>query len=591
MIWRWTRWRRARCCWRRVSSSGRNLDDLVRRTEGWPVGLYLAALAVNAGGSPTDGVTLTGEDRFIGDYLRSEILDRVSPAEVTFLTRTSILDRMCGPLCDAVVGVKDRAHSSSGWSAATCWWSRSTDAVSGTGTTTCSAICCSRSCASVIRMVSELHLRAAAWYEANGMPEIALDHAQAAGDADRVARLVLQLCQPGMGEWTDRHRPALDGVVRGQRTHRALPGDRRPRGVDVRLAGRPADTERWADAAETTPAPGCSPTGARSRACWPTCGQLCAVAGSEAMRMDAQVAWADSARPVRFDRRCSRSRASPICSRATPTERTRSSPVPSTATRARCRPFVPVVLADRGSVAIERTIGSRPRRSLDQALTIIDGGQFDDYWTSALVYAWAAQVWCTGVIRRRHDSSSPEPLGSARCSPTASPWSRSRRCWRWPGPTSGSPIQAAPGPSSGRPTTSSSNGPPWATCRQQADELGPRSKRSKPKRWALLADDRRAAPAAAPADPSVVPGDRGAAVRLPAHGQDPGDLHLPQARRLLAQRDDRPHARPRFARPRLTGRQKAQPPAGLRAALRTIQGGFCDLKFLRRSCYPNICSI
>ena len=49
-----------------------DLHELVRRTEGWPVGLYLAALAVRAGGShPAAGVTFTGDDRFMGDYLRA----------------------------------------------------------------------------------------------------------------------------------------------------------------------------------------------------------------------------------------------------------------------------------------------------------------------------------------------------------------------------------------------------------------------------------------------------------------------------------------------------------------------------------------
>ncbi len=81
-----------------------DVRELVGRTEGWPVGLYLAALASMAGGSPAEAVTFTGDDRFMGDYLRSEFLDRVSDDEVSFLTRVSILDRMCGPLCDAVVG-------------------------------------------------------------------------------------------------------------------------------------------------------------------------------------------------------------------------------------------------------------------------------------------------------------------------------------------------------------------------------------------------------------------------------------------------------------------------------------------------------
>ena len=88
-----------------VNADAHDVGDLIRRTEGWPAGLYLAVLAMRAGSSQADaGFSVTGDDRFVGDYLRSEILDRVSHAEVAFLTRTSILDRMCGGLCDAVVG-------------------------------------------------------------------------------------------------------------------------------------------------------------------------------------------------------------------------------------------------------------------------------------------------------------------------------------------------------------------------------------------------------------------------------------------------------------------------------------------------------
>ena len=88
-----------------VDVGAQDVDALVQRTEGWPAGLYLAALAMRAGSTRADaGFSITGDDRFVGDYLRSELLDRVSRAEATFLTRTSILDRMCGGLCDAVVG-------------------------------------------------------------------------------------------------------------------------------------------------------------------------------------------------------------------------------------------------------------------------------------------------------------------------------------------------------------------------------------------------------------------------------------------------------------------------------------------------------
>jgi ATP/maltotriose-dependent transcriptional regulator MalT len=79
------------------------IHELVQRTEGWPAGLYIAALAIKAGTRQSEvGFTFTGRDRFMGGYLRSELLDRVSGAEVSLLTRTSVLDRMCGPLDAAV---------------------------------------------------------------------------------------------------------------------------------------------------------------------------------------------------------------------------------------------------------------------------------------------------------------------------------------------------------------------------------------------------------------------------------------------------------------------------------------------------------
>ena len=94
---------RRRCA---PSGAGVNADahdgDLIRRTEGWPAGLTSRCWRC-APAACRRRASVTGDDRFVGDYLRSEILDRVSHAEVAF-TRTSILDRMCGGLCDAVVG-------------------------------------------------------------------------------------------------------------------------------------------------------------------------------------------------------------------------------------------------------------------------------------------------------------------------------------------------------------------------------------------------------------------------------------------------------------------------------------------------------
>ena len=60
-------------------------DELVQRTEGWPAGLYLAALAMKDGIS-AEGFTFTGDDRLMRDYLRSELLTRVSSSQACNLT-------------------------------------------------------------------------------------------------------------------------------------------------------------------------------------------------------------------------------------------------------------------------------------------------------------------------------------------------------------------------------------------------------------------------------------------------------------------------------------------------------------------------
>ena len=231
-----------------------DVEELVRRTEGWPVGLYLAALAVKAGGSHEDvGVTFSGDDRFMSDYLRSEFLDRVSRSDVTFLTRTSILDRMSGPLCDATRNA-----------------TRSSAVLERLESRNLLVVPLDRNrewyryhhlfrelLSSELRrrepeMVSVLHRRAAEWCEANGMPESAIDHAQTAGEADMVARLVLQLANP---VWASGRS---DTVLRWMEWFEAnhlieqYPAIAVHGALMFALTGRPADMERWAAAAEAT---------------------------------------------------------------------------------------------------------------------------------------------------------------------------------------------------------------------------------------------------------------------------------------------------------------------------------------------------
>ena len=238
-----------------------DIHELLQRTEGWPAGLYIAALAIKSGTRHTDvGFTFTGDDVFMGDYLRSELLDRVSAAEASFLTQASVLDRMCGSLCDAVLDRKgservleelerrnllvvplDRHRE----------WYRYHHLLRDL-------------LQSELRrrdpdLVQDLHFRAAAWYEANAMPEAAIEHAQAAGDYDRVARLLLELAQP---VWAGGR---VQTVLHWMESLRDVTAAEHYGAIAVHgslifaLLGQPSEAERWAAAAERASAGGDPP--------------------------------------------------------------------------------------------------------------------------------------------------------------------------------------------------------------------------------------------------------------------------------------------------------------------------------------------
>jgi LuxR family transcriptional regulator, maltose regulon positive regulatory protein len=111
---------------------------LEARTEGWPTGLHMAAVSL-AGRKDAEIFiqSFTGSHGLVMDYLLEEVLRR-QPADVqAFLMRTSVLDRMCPELCDAVMQEKLGVESLR-------YWTRS---AVGTGTTISSVLCCNNVCA------------------------------------------------------------------------------------------------------------------------------------------------------------------------------------------------------------------------------------------------------------------------------------------------------------------------------------------------------------------------------------------------------------------------------------------------------------
>jgi LuxR family transcriptional regulator, maltose regulon positive regulatory protein len=372
-----------------------SIHEMLQRTEGWPAGLYIAALAIKAGTRRSEvGFTFTGDDIFMGDYLRSELLDRVSGAVASFLTRTSVLDRMCGSLCDAILDGEgsqrllerlesrnllivplDRRRE----------WYRYHHLLQ--------ELLQAELRRREPELVQDLHFRAAGWYEANAMPEAAIRHAQAAADYDRVARLVLELAQP---VWASGR---VETVLRWMEWLRDVTSAEHYGAIAVHgslifaLLGQPSEAERWAAAAERATPVGILPDGSTMQGTLAYLRAILCRDGIAVMRRDAQIAWdgLSPASPYRATMLYTEgisyllegepARADPILTRAF-----------GDATRAGALPLAALILAERCAVAAERDGWPEIIELAQRAVTIVEDGRLDDYWTSALVYAWATRA-------------------------------------------------------------------------------------------------------------------------------------------------------------------------------------------------------
>lgn len=175
-----------------LSLSREDVAALETRTEGWIAGLQLAALSMQERKDVSGFITaFTGSNRFVIDYLIEEVLQR-TPLDVReFLCQTAILDRLSGPLCDAVTGETGSSEMLESLERANLFvvplddqrqWYRYHHLF-----------------ADVLRIrllahgpdhVSALHSLASDWYEHNDLPEEAIRHAFAASDFPRAARVI-----------------------------------------------------------------------------------------------------------------------------------------------------------------------------------------------------------------------------------------------------------------------------------------------------------------------------------------------------------------------------------------------------------------
>jgi LuxR family maltose regulon positive regulatory protein len=238
-----------------LNLSPEDIAALETRTEGWIAGLQLAALSMQ-GREDVPGFirAFAGDNRYIVDYLVEEVLQRQPEHIRSFLLQTSILERLSGPLCDAVTGQEDGRGMLEALERGNFFvvplddkrhWYRYHHLFAD--------VLYAHLMQERPDQVPTLHRRASEWYEHNGSAADAIRHALAAEDFERAADLV-ELAVPAMRR--SRQEATLLGWIR------ALPDELihfRPV-LSVHYAGalllsgelegahaRLRDAERWLD--------------------------------------------------------------------------------------------------------------------------------------------------------------------------------------------------------------------------------------------------------------------------------------------------------------------------------------------------------
>jgi len=366
--------------------------QLVRQTEGWAAGLYLATLALRSG-TPANGVSFTGDDRLMRDYLRSEFLDRVSAAQQEFLVRTSILDQLTGPLCDAVLDSTGSARILEELEERNLLivpldrrgeWYRYHHLLRDL-------------------LQSELrnrdpgetrdgHRRAAAWFIENGHVDAAIRHAQVAGDADQVAELVLGQMQPAWVsgrvetvrvwmDWLSTHPPTRYYMAIA--AHGAL---------IFGLLGRTGDAERWTSAAESHPAESVLPDGSTEAATLAYLHAIQARSGPSASRREALAALAGLAADSPYrSTMCHTIGLSHLVEGELDRAEAAFLEAEDLAVAQSVRPLEALVLVERYLVARARGDDVSAQECLQDALKLVESARLESFWTSALVLASAAR--------------------------------------------------------------------------------------------------------------------------------------------------------------------------------------------------------
>jgi LuxR family maltose regulon positive regulatory protein len=388
-----------------VDISGTELAAVVQRTEGWPAGLYLSFLAIRSGASALAGISVGGDDRFIAQYLRSEVLNRLTPARRSFLMETSVLEEVSADVCDFVL---ERTDSE-----------RVLRSLAGS----------SRFVIPVDRIdhryryhqlllellrsdlrrrepkrEANLHLRAAQWFDHRGLPSEAIHHAIAADSPNRVADFVQRWARTVFAD--GRAAAALEWIDWLEDTGRLdeYPGVALLGALASAMTGDPAATDRFMAVVDAT-----NDLGALAPLVHLANALLCRN-GIERALADAETAEAHTAPSSEWH--------PPVVAVLGLTllgigETEAAQRYLETAARAATRFTVPptatIALATLASLALERGETTQAEELANRALDVVHRTRLETYATSVLAYVVAARC----ALRCGEPGEAQELLGRA----------------------------------------------------------------------------------------------------------------------------------------------------------------------------------
>jgi LuxR family transcriptional regulator, maltose regulon positive regulatory protein len=376
-----------------------DVAELARRTEGWPAGLYLAALTIQAGG-PAAGsaASFSDRDRGVEDYLRSEIVSALPARELRFLARTSVLDRLSAPLCDAVVGRRGSAAVLASIERANLFlvpldhareWYRYHPLFR--------AMLQAELERREPGLRTELQVRAADWCEANGFLEEALGYAFEAGDLDRAAVLFERLALPvfrsgrlaSQRRWLERFD---DASLERHPATAALAG------LGFAFVGDAAQADRWVSVAargDDVPADPSTPGGSGASA-----GALVAMARAATMPDGADLMLHDATIAVELVPDWSPFRAFALVVAGVAqglvgdvaSARTTLAAAAETGERLDAQPARSIALSELALLAIDRRDWSAAESYATKARSVVVAAGLEGYPVTALAFAVTARM-------------------------------------------------------------------------------------------------------------------------------------------------------------------------------------------------------